>query len=314
MVKTTNQQKSVALILGGRSAEREISLKTGAAVKQALKALGHHVTELDPAIPLLEFITALEKLKPDVCFNALHGTWGEDGGVQTILEILRIPYTHSGRFASSLAMHKIASLSLLQAHNLPVAKNYSITQTEIQKNPAFQLPLPLVVKPVFQGSSVGLYIIKEKSQIPDFSNWNFGLAMVEEYIDGLELTTAILEDVDGKPKALTVTELKPNSGVYDYVAKYTTGQTLHICPAEIPPDLFQQCKDLAIQCHQYLGCSGVSRVDFRYDPKKKQLVILELNTQPGMTDLSLVPEQAAALGISFTELISIILQNAKLKE
>ncbi|MCX8515568.1 MAG: D-alanine--D-alanine ligase [Alphaproteobacteria bacterium] len=312
MITNKKQQKG-ALLQGGWSSERAVSLVSGAAVASALTRLGHQVMVFDPQQPLADFITALTRFAPDVCFNALHGQFGEDGGIQALLEWLKIPYTHSGRLASSLAMNKEATVCLFRQHGLPVAASYSVSAAEIKINPPFLLPRPLVVKPVFEGSSVGLYIIGDNDPTPDFSNWSFGPVLVEQYIPGRELTVAVLEQ-QGEAIPLTVTELQPISGVYDYESKYQDGKTRHICPAVLDKKLQDRCLQLATTAHRLVGARGVSRTDFRYDPKADQLVILEINTQPGMTSLSLVPEQAQYCGIDFDKLVAMMLSTACLKE
>ncbi len=310
--------KKIALLLGGPSAEREVSLVSGAAVYDALNALGYESKKFDPAqtdaASLAQFKKQLQEFAPDACFNALHGQFGEDGAVQEILESLKIPYTHSGPAASRLAMNKLASLNLFQQHGLSIAKHESYDATKVNglTSKDITIGFPLVIKPIYEGSSVGLYIVKTESAMPDLSSWHFGDALIEEYIDGLELTTAVLE-IDGVARALAVTELQPKRGVYDYKAKYQDGETTHVCPAAIAPDIYQQCLAMGLAAHRAIGAAGVSRSDFRYNPVKKQLVILETNTQPGMTALSLVPEQAKYKDIPFTQLVEYILSSASLK-
>ncbi|MDI9313721.1 MAG: D-alanine--D-alanine ligase [Hydrotalea sp.] len=314
MNQNTNQQfKKVAVLYGGPSAERDVSLVSGAAVGDALRSLGYNVMMLDPKDisdnGLAQFKTALKNFAPDVCFNALHGRFGEDGGVQEILEQLKIRYTHSGPAASRLAMDKVKTLNSFSAHDLPIARHEVFNQAAIRQQPTPSIARPLVIKPVTEGSSVGLYIIKAGDEFPDLSTWNFGDALVEEYIPGLELTSAVLE-IDGVATALGVTELQPNRGVYDYQAKYQTGETTHVCPANIDQKIYQQCLAFALRAHQVIGAKGVSRTDFRYDPHNNRLALLEINTQPGMTNLSLVPEQAIYKGISFAQLVDYILAAA----
>ena len=302
--------KKILVLYGGPSAEREVSLLSGAAVGDALKSLGYEVTMLDPKDisdqGLAQFKNRLQAIAPDVCFNALHGRFGEDGAVQEILAQLNIPYTHSGTMASRRAMNKVETLDIFYAHQLPIAKHEVYSQAAIRKNPTPTMPRPLVIKPVTEGSSVGLYIVKAGDEFPDLAQWNFGDALVEEYIVGLELTTAVL-DIDGRAQSLAVTELQPNRGVYDYKAKYQSGETTHVCPALIDKKIYQQCLDFALRAHQVIGAKGVSRTDFRYDPMNQRLALLEINTQPGMTNLSLVPEQAKYKGISFPQLVACIL-------
>ncbi|MGI9462002.1 MAG: D-alanine--D-alanine ligase [Alphaproteobacteria bacterium] len=309
----------IAVLLGGPSAERAVSLVSGEAVCDALETLGYDIKKFDP-INIDE--ASLARLKkdiilyaPDACFNALHGQFGEDGGVQKILEELKIPYSHSGVATSCLAMNKTAALTHLAKYGVPIAPHITKTTQQIKKLSHENLPMdvPFVIKPVFEGSSVGLYIVKHKQHFPDLTSWHFGDAMIEEYIPGLELTTAVL-DINGTPSVLAVTELQPKRGVYDYKAKYQDGETIHICPAKIDKKITEQCLSFADAAHRAIGAVGLSRSDFRYDPKHDRLVLLEINTQPGMTNLSLVPEQAKYRGIEFPELVDIILASACLKE
>ena len=311
----TTKIKKVAVLYGGPSAEREVSLVSGAAVARAAAELGHDVKMIDPSrvdeVGLVLFKKQLADFAPDVCFNALHGRFGEDGGVQEILEQLKIPYTHSGPAASRLAMNKVTTLDIFAKHGLPIARHEVYSEEAIQKKSTPAIPRPLVIKPVTEGSSVGLYIVKAGEDFPDLSQWRFGEALVEEYISGLELTTAVLE-IDGTAQALAVTELQPTRGVYDYKAKYQMGETIHVCPALIDKNIYQQCLEFALRAHHAVGARGVSRTDFRYDPAQQRLALLEINTQPGMTNLSLVPEQAKYKDISFTTLVEYILATAGL--
>ena len=301
-------KKHVLVLMGGWSAEREVSLASGEACGEALEEAGYQVTYHDLQPNLTALINLIEAVKPDVVFNALHGRYGEDGNIQGVLNILNVPYTHSGVKASSTAMDKPASLELFKSVGIPVALGNVIAEADIvngdwqSKN---EIPRPFVVKPACEGSSVGVYIIGENEAAPDLSDWTFGDALIEEFVDGQELTVAVMED-----KPLTVTELRPHEGFYSYEAKYTDGKTTHICPAEIEDSFAETLKQHAVQAHKVLGCRGVSRTDFRYDPKTEKLIVLETNTQPGMTSLSLVPEQAKEMGTDFPALVSWMVEEA----
>ncbi|MTI10778.1 D-alanine--D-alanine ligase [Curvivirga aplysinae] len=304
----TENKKHVLVLMGGWSAEREVSLTSGEACGEALEQAGYQVTYHDLQPNLSALINLIEAVKPDVVFNALHGRYGEDGNIQGVLNILNVPYTHSGVKASSTAMDKPASLELFKSVGIPVAKGNVIPEAHIvsgdwqSKN---EIPRPFVVKPACEGSSVGVYIVGENEAAPDLSEWTFGDALIEEFVDGKELTVAVM---DGK--ALTVTELCPHEGFYSYEAKYTDGKTTHICPAEVDSSLADRMKEHAVQAHNVLGCRGVTRTDFRYNPATDQLIVMEINTQPGMTALSLVPEQANEMGTDFPALVSWMVEAA----
>jgi D-alanine-D-alanine ligase len=298
--------KSVTVLMGGWSAEREVSLASGAACAEALTDAGYKVTRIDVKHDLNGLIEALTPA-PDVVFNALHGRYGEDGRIQSLLDILGIPYTHSGVLASALAMDKQTAKTLFEAHGIPCPKGRLISLSA----EADTLPLepPFVVKPNSEGSSVGVKIGKPGGNRIVFDDWPYGdEALVEQYIAGRELTVAVMGD-----QALGVTELRPHTGFYDYKAKYTDGETTHLCPAPVPDKIAEQAMDYAVTAHHALGCRGVSRADFRYDDtdgSTGQLYMLEVNTQPGMTPLSLVPEQAAASGIGMSDLVGWMVENA----
>ena len=296
--------KTVAVLMGGFSAEREVSLASGNPCADALEAAGYTVRRIDVTRDVPALLAALTTA-PDVVFNALHGRWGEDGAIQGMLDMLAIPYTHSGRVASTLAMDKPLSIELFRQAGRGTAE-HGVTDIDSLRTGPAPLPAPYVVKPSQEGSSIGVTIVREGSNGADFGEWTFGQAMVEEFIDGRELTVSVMGG-----KALCVTELRPISGFYDYIAKYTDGQTEHLCPAPISDDLAAKCMDWAERAHAALGCRGVSRSDFRYDPATDRLVILETNTQPGMTPLSLVPEQAAHMGLSFQDLVSWMVEHAE---
>jgi len=292
----------VAVLMGGPSAEREVSLVSGRECAKALREEGYDVTELDAGQDIAERLRALA---PDVVFNALHGRWGEDGCVQGILEWLHIPYTHSGILASSLAMDKERTKDVYRAHRLPVVQSLLASKADVSA--AHVMAPPYVVKPYNEGSSVGVYIVQEAANGPPKLDENMPeTVMVEAYAAGRELTTTVMGD-----QALTVTEII-TEGWYDYDAKYTEGGSRHVCPADIPQDIFDLCMEYAVTAHQALGCRGVSRTDYRWDEARgaEGLVLLETNTQPGMTPTSLSPEQARAVGMSFGALCAWMVEDA----
>ncbi|NQW01598.1 MAG: D-alanine--D-alanine ligase [Rhodospirillales bacterium] len=296
--------KHVAVLMGGWSAEREVSLVTGAAVARALREQGYDVAAIDVQRDMGTLLTRLYP-KPDVVFNALHGRFGEDGCVQGLLDILNIPYTYSGLLASALAMDKIVAKRLFQMAGIPVAEHVVATSEEVRSGHVMEPPY--VIKPSNEGSSVGVHIVRAGDNTPRFADtgWPYGPSvMVEKYIDGRELTVGVLGD-----KSLAVTEILTERGFYDYDAKYVQGGSRHVVPADIEPAIYDETMRLALLAHQTLGCRGVSRADFRYDGK--EIYILEVNTQPGLTPTSLVPEQAAHLGMSFNELIVWMVDNAE---
>ena len=296
-----NKFKHICVLKGGWSNERDVSLVSGAAITKGLKEAGYDVTEIDVQS---DIYNVLQELSPEAVFNGLHGTWGEDGCVQGLLETLKIPYSHSGVKASSLAMDKILSKKLFQSIGIPCAPDMIVSPDQLYK--ADPMPRPFVVKPVNDGSSVGVVIVDEGD---DFSAdmdapWNdTDKLMVEKYIPGRELTVSVLGD-----KALCVTELKPKAGFYDYKAKYQDGMTDHIIPADLTAAQESSLKKMALNAHELLACRGVSRSDFRMDGE--DIYILETNTQPGMTPLSLLPEQALFMGISFSELVQWMMEDA----
>jgi len=288
--------------MGGPSAEREVSLVSGRECAKALREEGYDVIELDAGQDIAERLRALA---PDVVFNALHGRWGEDGCVQGILEWLHIPYTHSGILASSLAMDKERTKDVYRAHGLPVVPSLLASKADVSAGHV--MTPPYVVKPYNEGSSVGVYIVQEAANGPPKLDENMPeTVMVEAYAAGRELTTTVMGD-----QALTVTEII-TEGWYDYDAKYTEGGSRHVCPADIPKDIFDLCMEYAVTAHQALGCRGVSRTDYRWDEARgaEGLVLLETNTQPGMTPTSLSPEQARAVGMSFGALCAWMVEDA----
>ncbi|WP_428489312.1 D-alanine--D-alanine ligase [Rhodopila sp.] len=299
----------VAVLYGGISAEREVSLATGVQVIAALRETGFDVDPIDVGADLGAVIRALMP-KPDVVFNALHGRFGEDGAIQGVLDWLAIPYTHSGVRASALAMHKQAAKALFQSVGLPVAPGRVVPVWELETGDP--MPLPYVVKPVNEGSSVGVTIVRagDNRRTEIARSWTFGsAALVEEYIPGRELTVALL---DGR--ALAVTEIRAVAGsFYDYESKYADGGSRHIIPAAVHPDIRDQALDVAAAAHRALGCRGATRCDFRYDDTKGEpgrLILLEINTQPGLTHTSLLPEQAAYCGMDFAQLCTWMVENA----
>ncbi len=292
----------VAVLMGGASAEREVSLSSGRECATALRAAGYEVIEVDCGPDLAARLAAIA---PDVAFNALHGRWGEDGCVQGLLEWLRIPYTHSGVLASALAMDKQRSKEVYRAHGLPVVESVIADREAVEK--AHVLPLPYVVKPYNEGSSVGVYIVPEGANGPPRLAASMpDQVMVETFVPGRELTCSVLGD-----RALTVTDILTD-GWYDYDAKYTPGGSRHVVPAEIPGEIFDACMDYALRAHHALGCRGLSRTDFRWDEGKglAGLIVLETNTQPGMTPTSLAPEQAGHCGMGFPDLCRWLVEDA----
>lgn len=300
--------KHVAVLMGGWSVEREVSLNSGAACARALEAEGYRVTRIDVQRDIAE---VLAKLQPDAAFNALHGRFGEDGTIQGVLEILRIPYTHSGVLASALSIRKDRAKIVAAAAGVRVAPGVTVSRFEAAK--AHVLPAPYVLKPVDEGSSVGVVIVKEGREHPPQEiareDWPCGdMLLAESFVKGRELTCAIM---DGR--SLGVTEIRAATGeFYDYDAKYAKGGSIHICPAQILPKIYQQIEERSLTAHQAIGCRGVSRSDFRYDDETDTLVWLEVNTQPGMTETSLVPELAAHAGLNFGELVKWMVADASL--
>lgn len=299
----------IAVLMGGWSAEREVSLMSGGGVAQALESLGHKVTRIDMD---RNVALVLDGVKPDIVFNALHGTPGEDGSVQGMLDLMQIPYTHSGMATSVIAIDKVLTKQVLMPHGIPMPGGLIIESESLYA--ADPMPRPYVLKPINEGSSVGVAIVTDEGNYGSpigrdtAGPWQeFETLLAEPFIRGRELTTAVIGD-----EALGVTELVPKSGFYDYDAKYTDGMTEHICPADVPVDIAQLCMDIALKAHHLLGCRGTSRSDYRWDDTKGAdgLFLLEVNTQPGMTPLSLVPEQAKHVGLSYAELVQRIVEEA----
>ena len=299
----------VVVLYGGISAEREVSLSSGVQVAAALRSAGYRVDAVDVGHDLAAVVAALTP-KPDVVFNALHGRFGEDGTIQGMLDWLGVPYTHSGLRASAVAMDKQAAKALFAAAGLPVAPGRMVPIAELEAGDP--LPLPYVVKPVNEGSSVGVSVVRggDNRRVEIARSWTFGPeALVEEYVPGRELTVGVMGD-----RALAVTEIQAVAGAfYDYESKYGDGGSNHILPANVHPDIAQQAMRMAVAAHRAIGCSGATRCDFRYDDTKGEpgrLVLLEINTQPGMTPTSLLPEQAAFRGIGFPELCAWMVEHA----
>ena len=299
----------VAVLMGGWSAEREVSLMSGSGVAEALESLGHRVTRIDMG---RDVAARLAETAPDIVFNALHGTPGEDGTVQGMLDLMGLKYTHSGLVTSVIAIDKLLTKQALVPHGIPMPGGRIVKSESLYEGDP--LPRPYVLKPVNEGSSVGVAIVTDEG---NYGNpiargvkgpWgDFEELLAEPYIRGRELTTAVLGG-----EALGVTELRPKSGWYDYDAKYTDGMTEHICPADIPDEIAAACRSIALDAHKLLGCRGASRSDFRWDDSQgvEGLFLLEVNTQPGMTPLSLVPEQARHIGMSYAELVQKIVEEA----
>jgi D-alanine-D-alanine ligase len=297
--------RHVAVLLGGLSSEREVSLVSGRECADALERLGAKVSRIDAGRDLAQ---VLSQLRPDVCFNALHGEWGEDGCVQGVLETLGLPYTHCGVLASALAMDKAKAKAVLAAAGVTVPGGGLFNRFEVARDHV--MPPPYVVKPNAEGSSVGVFIVHEGANGPPQEvvapGWTFGEeVMVEPYIRGKELAVGVM---DGR--AMTVTEILSKTAFYDYEAKYAVGGSEHVVPADLPPHVTEKAKKLSEMAHAALGCRGVTRSDLRYDDINDILVLLEVNTQPGMTPTSLVPEQAATQGVDFDRLVQWITEDA----
>jgi D-alanine--D-alanine ligase len=298
---SSRQSPKVAVIKGGPSSEREVSLSSGRECAEALRGEGFEVIEIDAGEDLCARLAACQ---PDVVFNALHGRFGEDGCVQGLLEWMRIPYTHSGVLASALAMDKEKTKEVYRAAGLPIVPSLLASRFEVEAG--HMMEPPYVVKPYNEGSSVGVYIVREGSNAPRLSQEMPPVVMVEKYAPGRELTCSVMGD-----KALCVTDILTD-GWYDYDAKYKAGGSRHVCPADIPAEITAACQDYALRAHKALGCRGVSRTDFRWDEAKglDGLVLLETNTQPGMTPTSLSPEQAQKSGISFGRFCAWMVEDA----
>ncbi|HEY7999459.1 MAG TPA: D-alanine--D-alanine ligase [Pseudolabrys sp.] len=302
--------KHVAVLMGGWSAERDVSLRSGKACADAAERAGFRVSRLDVD---RDVAAKLREIKPDAALNVLHGRPGEDGTLQGLLEILGIPYSHSGVLASALAMQKDIAKTVLKAAGVPVPGGLVVSRAEAAKK--HLLPPPYVIKPVAEGSSVGVFIVREDLKHPPQEltrpDWNFGdRVLVEPYIPGKELTCAVMGD-----HSLGVIEIVAATKFYDYEAKYAPGGSKHLLPAPVPAEIYEECRRLSLLAHRALGCRGVTRADFRYDDSlagTKGLACLEVNTQPGMTEVSLVPELATHAGIGFDDLVRWMIEDASL--
>jgi len=301
--------KHVAVLLGGFSAEREVSLLSGQEVARSLAEAGYRVTTIDVQRDAAALVAALRP-RPDVVFNALHGRFGEDGCVQGVLELIGVPYTHSGVLASALAMDKPTAKRMFAAAGLRCPEGIVIERADLARGDA--MARPYVVKPVNEGSSVGVRIVRPGDNLPPSEvaagPEHQGQVLVERFIPGRELTVTVMGD-----RALAVTELKPKSGFYDYQNKYTAGRTEHLVPAALPPAVYEAALEVAVTAHRSLGCRGVSRADLRYDDTEGEpgrMILLEINTQPGMTPTSLVPDIARHAGIDFPALVAWMVENA----
>lgn len=297
----------VAVLMGGWSVEREVSLVTGRAFLRALDEMGYRATAIDVGRDLA---SVLGKVAPDIALNALHGRWGEDGCVQGLLEVMGLPYSHSGPRASAIAMHKPTAKTVLEAAGIPVPAGHVLPIDRVAERHA--LEPPYVVKPAAEGSSFGVHIVRPgDNRYPDALRvgWTYGdEVMVERFVPGRELTVGVIGD-----RALTVTDIEATAAFYDYELKYAEGGSRHILPADVPPEIHERAIALALDAHRALGCRGVTRTDFRYDDTPDGdggLYVLEVNTQPGMTPTSLVPEQAAHCGMSFNDLVRWMVEDA----
>lgn len=302
--------KHVAVLMGGWSAEREVSLNSGKACADAAETAGYRVTRIDVD---RDIAATLRALKPDVALNVLHGRPGEDGTLQGLLEIIGVPYSHSGVMASAVAMQKDIAKTVLKAGGVPVPGGMVVNRLDAAKQ--HLLPPPYVLKPIAEGSSVGVFIVREDQAHPpqelNRADWKFGeKILIEPFIPGKELTCAVMGD-----RALGVIEIVPTTKWYDYEAKYAPGGSKHLLPAPVSADVYEECRRLALLAHNALGCRGVTRADFRFDDSKgvNGIACLEVNTQPGMTETSLVPELAAHAGISFPELVAWMIEDATLE-
>ncbi|GHD54059.1 D-alanine--D-alanine ligase [Thalassobaculum fulvum] len=308
-MNANRSETHVAVLMGGWSPEREVSLSSGRECAKALRQAGWKVSEVDVDRGIAARLTTL---RPDVVFNALHGPIGEDGNIQGLLNILGIPYTHSGVRASAVAMDKPTAKDVFARHGLRCPEGRVVTLEDFDDGEP--LEPPYVIKPIDQGSSVGVHIVRQGDNYrPTAADWPFGQhVLVERYVPGRELTVAVW---DGE--AMEVTEITSDRGFYDYEAKYAAGGSVHLLPAPVPAAIRRQAMEVAARAHQALGCRGISRADFRYDDtagEPGELYLLEINTQPGMTPTSLVPEQAAHLGVSFPELVSRMVEDARCDE
>lgn len=292
----------VCVIYGGNSTENEVSIVTGNAYSKALRNLGYNVLDVKLDENIVDVIKKIDEFKPDCVLNGLHGGTGENGNIQAVLNLMKIPYTHSGVLASSISMDKSVANAIFEKYGIPVPNTKIVDACKLSNK---ILEFPYVIKPIDGGSSVGVYIIYSEEDLKNI-DWKYGpVAMIQEYIPGRELTVGVL---DGK--ALDITEIVPKNGFYDYETKYSEGAANHVLPAEISESARNTILKYAEKAYEAVGCRGAARVDFRYDDKKDKAYILEINTQPGMTELSLFPEQAKYKGISFESLVDLMVRNA----
>ena len=298
--------KKVLVVKGGFSAERDVSLVSGQGIADALRTEGYEIKEYDLQ-NVSDFLDVLRSFQPDVVFNALHGNWGEDGEIQGLLDMLQIPYTHSGLKASAVGMDKQLTKLVCRSLGIKTPNGEKTTYRDF-KSVGTKVAMPYVIKPVCDGSSVGVYIIRTADDLKTIKFDDKAEILIEEYIDGKELTVSVLQG-----KALTITEMRPRQGFYDYHAKYTDGATDHIIPAEVPESAFNDALRSAEKLHRALDCKTVSRCDFRYN-EKDGMVLLEINTAPGMTPLSLVPEQYKYCGGSYSKLCKILVEEASCRK
>jgi D-alanine-D-alanine ligase len=301
-------KRRILVLMGGISREREVSLVSGAAVAAALRGKGHDVRTHDVTRDVAALVHAVREFEPDAVFNALHGRYGEDGCIQGVLELLAVPYTHSGVRASAIAMDKPATKRVVEQAGIRTPRGKVVRREEFAQGDP--LPRPFIVKPVDEGSTIGVKVVAEGTNRDWGEDWSFGeTALVEEYIPGRELTVGIMGG-----RALAVTEIRFEGSAFDYTAKYTAGHAEHVLPAPIPAQIYDAAMGAALTAHRSLGCDGISRSDFRYDdrrPGTDGLYFLEINTQPGFTPLSLVPEQARHLGIEFGALCEWLVERAR---
>lgn len=307
----SKSQKTVAVLMGGWSDEREVSNSSGRMISDALEDCGYNVKRIDVTRDIQSFLNHLTP-RPDIVFNSLHGRWGEDGRIQSILDILEIPYTYSGVLSSAICMDKGVARNILMSHGLHCAEGFIAKASDILENEP--MSRPYVLKPLQEGSSVGVRIINSDEDLNAWKEqWRFGQhVLVERYIPGKEIHVAVMGD-----RALGAIEIRPKKGFYDYEAKYTEGKADHVMPADLEKSCYDEVLNLALKAHKALQCEGVSRVDFRFDNVNEnpgKFYVLEVNTQPGMTPLSLVPEIAAHAGISFKELLQWMIENPKCPE
>ncbi|MSO98244.1 MAG: D-alanine--D-alanine ligase [Rhodospirillaceae bacterium] len=303
-MSATRTTKRVAVLSGGPSKEREVSIVSARAAARALEALGYGVITIDVTHDVPALVSALNAAKPDAVFNALHGRFGEDGCIQGLLDLMGLPYTHSGRMASAMAMDKPMAKKIFASVGIPVAEEAVVSRKVAESQDV--LPRPYVLKPVNEGSSVGVKIVRVGDNCPPLDDLGIppeGMIMVERFIPGREVTVAVMGD-----KPLAVTEITTEREFYDYEAKYATGGSVHVLPAVLPKAVYDRAMELSLVAHRALGCRGVSRADLRFDGT--EFYMLEVNTQPGLTPTSLVPEQAAHLGISFNQLIQWMVEHA----